>query len=327
MSVVDDFSALYTAISGQPADDAIVQIIKAACQLAGSEQDFPRYLRTIARDLLARHTREPTEIPEHERGFSWLLRELSRALPGSELRNEVEGDIFVVPSLQLAAVITRGGAETYAIVPWPEQAASSAEEPIILGTFDPTFEQVREWAYSPNMRLTAQDEVVALSQPHLLPLLIELAADPACPKRAYILAIADRYLTGAGAAYDRDLLEQARIQAARTTAPELQDWARDLAYLAEYLDGQGPVTLAAARELARITMLGRNHPGIALREESVADWWRFTSYFQDDNTLISSLYINQASGALVWSRDALTAADLSPHAQPAKRDDPLALRL
>jgi hypothetical protein len=325
MSVLNDFSALHTAITGKPASNDVVQIIQAACELAGSgDEEFPQYLRTVAQDLVARRTHPPTEIPEQERGFSWLFRELSPALPGSELRNESKDDVFVLPSLQLAVVITRGTVETYSVVPWSEKTPSSPNELVVLNAFDPTFDQVREWAYSPNMRLTAQDEEAIVSHINYIPLLIELAADPQCPKRTYLLAIVDGYVVGIQRnGYDRQLLKQCQLQAAQTTAPDLQTWAQDLAYLAEYLDGQDSVTLETAREITRIVLTGRYRPSLVVKELALTDWWQFTTSFPDNGYEIDKLYICQISGALVWSRDTLTHADLVPYTNPIKRDDPL----
>jgi hypothetical protein len=252
-----------------------------------------------------------------------LLREISPLLPGSEFRDEVGRDVFVLPSLGLAVVVTRGPAETFSILPWSQREDSLPGARLVLGTFDPTFDQVRLWAYSPDMRLTTQDEEFAVSHPRYLPLLIELAADPACPKRRYLLSIADGLVAAVGrGGFDRELIARARVLAASTSAPELVDWSRGLAYLAGYLDSHGSVSLEAAREVMRIIFTGRYRPGVIVRESSVDYWWEFTASYPEGGE-IDRLYVSQSSGALVWSKRPLSVVDLAPHGNPPKRDDPL----
>jgi hypothetical protein len=261
-------------------------------------------------------------VPERDRGYSWILRELLPVFPGSEFHDEGAEDVFALAALGVAAVMSRGASETHSIVPWPLRP-SAAGGPVVLGTFSPSFDQVRQWAYAPDMRLTAQDEVAAVSSPVYLPVLLELASDPKCPKRQYLLGIVDGYVASArNGVYDRKLLAEIRDLAARSSAADIRAWASDLGYLADYLDGHGPVSEGTACEIARITMLGRYRPNLELNESRAGDWWEFTAKCPDPGP-VDRLYVHSGTGALRWSRDARTEGNLAGFANPARRDDPL----
>jgi len=328
MSPSDELADLFTTLTGAPPGARTRAAFADLCVLAGREDEaFPPYLRAMVQALRARQPHRPRLVPERDRGYSWLLRELQPALPDSEFIAAGHREYLVLHRIALAGVVDVRDPETYAVVPWPEPSEpSEASVPTarVLGTFDPTDEQIRHWAYAPDLRLTDQDEHAALSQPRLLPLLITLAADPRCPKRDYLIAIVDEYVSAAQRGrYDRRLLEQVRAQAAAAGPADLRAWAIDLAYLLDYLDGQGPVCLAAAREIARLTMSGRYRPGIALHEGQVGDWWAFTAAFTADGWEIDHLYINPATGALRWSGKRQSADELAAYTHPVSRDDAL----
>lgn len=327
MSLIDDFSLLYTAATGKPADASVEQRIRAMVDMsARDEGDFPAYLGSMARALATGAVHGPVEVPQRDRGYSWVLREFEPALPGAELRNDPYVDRFIVPNLGHAAVITRGPEpETWSVIPWPPPSPPQVG-PTILDTFDPTPEQIRLWAYSPNTDFAAQDEDLAVSQALHVPLLIELASDPGCPKRAYILAIVDCMLVNARrTGYNRKLLREARNLVAQSSLPDLRSWAHDLDELLEYLDGGGTVPHATAQFIAAIAMVGRCQPYVRLSEIEIGDWWEFTANVAGPRE-IGRLYINRNSGALLWSRDPVTPAELAPFANPSRRDGPLALR-
>ncbi len=324
--MIEDFSLLYSAITHRQPDDLFVERVRAMSHDASrAPDDFPRFIRDIARDLAAGRIRGPIEISDRDRGYSWLLADLAAALPGTVLHDEAERDVFAVPSLHLAATITRGRTpDTYSIVAWPEPSVAS-DRVVVLDTFNPTAEQVRAWAYAPHMRLTAQDEHLVVSHVACVPLLIELASDPLCAKRTYLLAIVDDFVASPSGPYDRELLARARTLASRATVPDLQQWAADLGYLAEYSDGRGPIGEDAARRVAGITMVGRRRPNVALEESAVEGWRIWTATILGQS--LDRLHLSLAGGALVWSRRPLTVVDLAPHANPEKRDDPLRVRI
>jgi hypothetical protein len=330
MSTLKSFCDLYQEITGFPPDNRTINSFQYLFDLAGQiDRDLPSYLCNIIKTLAEKKPLQLTNVPEDERGFSWLLDDLSQILPESEFCAEPQKNVLILRNLGLTVSVTRNGGERYTIEPWSEKPDSSnnPEEPIVLNEFDPTSEQIREWAYSLNIQLTQQDEVLAFCQPVFFPLLIELVDDTNCPKRDYILSAVHSYVASArGGVYDRKLLKELQAQAAQAKTLDLRAWGKDLEYVLNYIDGEGPVSLEDARRFSEIAMLSRN-PDLYLREEGVGSWWRFVTRSKSFNFESASLYICQFSGAVLHSKKVLEIEDLSPHENPEKRDDPLSLKL
>src|SRR5262249_40418321 len=122
----------------------------------------------------------------------------------------------------------------------------------------------------------------------------------------------------------RALLASARQQAARAPLNDVRAWAGDLAFLSTYLDEAGPVGLDQASRLAWITMVGRHRPLVALHDSKAGEWTIFVARLPDGRE-IDRLYVSLASGALLWSRDALPMDALAAYARPEHRDDPLSV--
>lgn len=327
MSTIDELSAFFTILENRPPDEETLRVFREVCSTSSdTENDLPGYILDIVHSLRTQRIHDPKEIKSGEHGFSWLLRELQPAFPHTQfIDTQAQRECFVIHRLGLAAIINLAERETYAIVPWPEPPPPTPDdEPIILDTFDPTEEQVRLWAYALNMRLTRQDEFAALEQAHLMPLLVELAADTNCPKRTYLLAVADEYVAGASRGpYDRRLLTQLRTQVEDAQDPALSNWACDLIFLEQYINSQGPVTQDVARKLANIIMLGRHRPHLSLQEGDNGQWWRFTAFLEHDNWTFDHLYIFPASGAMRYSKTILTPEALENHKYPIRRDNAL----
>ena len=62
-----------------------------------------------------------------------------------------------------------------------------------LDVIRPSPEQLCQWGYDDDLYLTSQDEDLLLHDVACLPVLIELAADPSCPKQFYAASIAYTY--------------------------------------------------------------------------------------------------------------------------------------
>jgi hypothetical protein len=127
-------------------------------------------------------------LPGFESGVGWALRDVAALIPGAWYDEPAPGrTVLGVPDKRRALIVESTGAnDRYAVVTLhasgrPDEPPVRTE-PTILGTLVPTDDQVRRWAYDPDLRFATQDEEVALSgaRPAVL---IELARDAACPKR------------------------------------------------------------------------------------------------------------------------------------------------
>jgi hypothetical protein len=65
-----------------------------------------------------------------------------------------------------------------------------------LDNINPTFDEVRAWAGDWDVMFTDQDEDLILYADEYVPILMELASDPACPKGYYCLTILAGYSRG-----------------------------------------------------------------------------------------------------------------------------------
>lgn len=316
---------LFVTLVGEPPGAETLAAFGDLRRLSGrDDEDLPRYAIAMLTALSARRPHGPQLVPERERGYSWLLRTLPEFLPDTEFITIGRREYLVLHRLALAGVVDLESLETYSVIVWPIPPAPAV---LVLDTFDPTDEQVRQWAYAPELRLTPQDEHAAIGQPRLLPLLITLADDLECPKRDYLVAICDEYVSAAQrGTYDRALLGRIRSQAATCGAADLRAWADDLSYLLEYLDAQGPVTSAAAREIARLTLRGRYRPGISVHESTLGVWWAFTASFTSDGHEIDHLYVHPGTGALRWSGRRLSLDELSARGHSVVRDEGIRVR-
>jgi hypothetical protein len=326
LNLYTTFENLYRVINNKSPDSVFYDAVDSVVQLSGrAPEQFPKYIATIVSAMANKITLKPEAVPVTDRSYSWLLRELIPIYPECEFVDEVERELFVCRSLGLAAVITRGD-ENYSVVSWPEHSPLTSETRVI-GTFDPSEEQIREWAYKPELRLTAQDEGEALSHQDDMPLLIELACDPECPKRDYLISLADGYIANAQrGTYDRELLEKSSRLAAACEQPDLQAWSRELYYILEYLEDTGPVTVGVADNLSRLIMSGRYRPGVHMERTDTGPWWQFAAYHPISKQVVDYLYICRKSGSLLWSNDPLSQETLAPFIEPERRDQYLSVR-
>jgi hypothetical protein len=63
----------------------------------------------------------------------------------------------------------------------------------ILNDAEPSLDTVRRWAFDERLWLMEQDEDMILADVKYVPLLLELAADPDCPKARYCLSIVEQH--------------------------------------------------------------------------------------------------------------------------------------
>jgi len=75
-----------------------------------------------------------------------------------------------------------------------ERTVGTMVSEFILEDWNPSEATLRRWAYDEDLYLAEQDEDLVLHHENYLPLLLELAGEPLCPKAKYILACVDAYL-------------------------------------------------------------------------------------------------------------------------------------
>jgi hypothetical protein len=307
MKLDDALATLHRAITGD--DRGFVRALAAVRERTGvSDAEVPAYLpRAVA--TLAVRTCPPEPIPgSGQRGFTWLA-DLAHLFPSAQRLDDGARDGLVVPALGRALVIHRGANERWEVIAWPPSAASVRRR--VLGTFDPSPDQIREWAYDPGLFFTEQDETLAVTHPNDLEILAGLAADPGCPKRDYILSILDAIVAlprPGGVA----LMARAGELARATGDGPLAAWADELDRVVGYARQRGPVNLGEARAIARILMIGRRRPTLVLDDASLdGGWWQFRARPPEGRPL-DALYVHGASGNVVWARDVLTYSDLLP---------------
>lgn len=302
-------------------DDAALALAGAELASIGMSADtyVPSYFFDALRHLTARRATPWVALPPHELGEGWALAKLVSALPTAWDDQTADRDILGVPALGHAIVVERAGdVERYAVAPLHASGRvldpPPRTGPSILGTLVPTDDQLRRWAYDPDLYLHTQDEEDALDAAPA-PLLIQLARDPACPKRgrarAALLGQGLRAILRDGAtALPRiaDVAQQLRASG----DPQLHGDAAAITTLHDYLVGAGPVDLDTARTIARLVLAGVHDADVTADER--AGWWALATPGRE------RLYIHAATGALAYRRsDTLDEAGLAALGAPASR--------
>jgi hypothetical protein len=129
-----------------------------------------------------------------------------------------------------------------------------------LDEVNPSPEQLREWGYDDDLYLTSQDEDLLLHNVAYLPILLELASDPACPKQYYATSIV--YYYSQLCVLHKRHAEAEAISGIIDTAPQdvdplVREWCDDFRWIVDRL--QRPRALAAdeAERLAWGLLVGR----------------------------------------------------------------------
>lgn len=116
---------------------------------------------------------------------------------------------------------------------------------VVLNDWNPSEETLRRWAFDENLYLSDQDEDLVLGQEQYLPLLIELADDPSCPKAGYILSCLDFYLMFLvlrGNESHAAVVKDGARMAASAKTQELVSWGQLQERRLKYQEGIGPVS-------------------------------------------------------------------------------------
>jgi hypothetical protein len=147
---------------------------------------------------------------------------------------------------------------------------------VILNEWNPSEETLRRWALDEHLYLSEQDEDLALGRPEYLPLLIELADDPSCPKAEYILSSLDFYLMflvlRGNESHVAVVSDAARLAAARKTQEVIQ-WGHLQERRLRYREGIGPVSKDLALLMGQELLNGIcRQASISIVGESESTW-------------------------------------------------------
>lgn len=324
--LIDTLTALVHSVGGTPAPDFAEQVLQTLASVKLSSDEFvPAYFI----DVLGRLARgEPTKgwigVPKEDNGLSFVLEDLATFVPGATFLDEGTRSTLYVPQVHMKAVVEHplegSRYEVTSMAPDDVEALEALEArlrgppPLIIeGGFDPDEATVRKWAYDLNRRLTDQDEELALHQDRYLPLLVELASDPAGPKSDYIRQILE-YFTASRILHLawRPLAPfiQARDLAQRSQAPAVRDWAERITHVLDHLAGSGPVALPEAMEIARELLVGQFRVGATVVGGELGDWWEFRLEGPVVSSFDPRLYIHRTTGLLFYSHPAVENAPL-----------------
>lgn len=129
----------------------------------------------------------------------------------------------------------------------------------ITDNVNPTPDEVREWGYDEDLYLMEQDEDLLLYRTSHAPVLLELAADPSCPKRYYALCILGQFARGLGLAGNVPelcrLLELTGDEGGPRDAGVAQ-WRAYAGHSLRYHERPSPVSAAEAELTAHDLLLG-----------------------------------------------------------------------
>src|SRR5690349_20986420 len=151
-------ASLIQRATGSPADDGVLDRVQAMLADVGLHDDrqIPAYFFDGIRGILARTLVPWARLPEHEQGLGWILCRLADVVPGTTSEEVGAYDRFAAPALGHGVVVHRrddaaGYSEWYAVEALdaagrPVGAPPPRPAPTILGTFQPTTDQIRRWA-------------------------------------------------------------------------------------------------------------------------------------------------------------------------------------
>ncbi|WP_035614885.1 hypothetical protein [Haloferula sp. BvORR071] len=179
-------------------------------------------------------------------------------------------------------------------------------EVVNLDDWNPSEETLRKWAYAENLALADQEEDLILQEEAYLPLLLELADDPACPKADYILSCLDHYLMFrvllGKEEFDLAIVEKGAVLAGRATSGSIRDWGQLQQRRLEYRQGTGPVSRETALVMARDLLIGIcRRADLSLVGER-DDTWEIELSVPPENRHRERLSIDKQTGRFSFSR-------------------------
>lgn len=324
MPLADTLAALLAA------DKASQRAVRQAAvrRFAGTawetDDGVPGYVRELVSQLArGEPTEAPRDVPAYEVGWSWMLGDIP-GLEGLVCRDEEHPhQILTIPHLRLRVVwsFPANDREQWSVQRY-EPHVVEAREPFV-GGWDPDEAAIRRWAYDTSLYLVPQGEDdLAVIQGKNVQLLLDLAADPACPRGADFVLWIDCWLQDwllHSEGHDPRLLRDVRDIAQRSSADTVRALADRLERILAYAAAEGPVDRDGAERIAcdllvpvlPTPVLEALAPDGPLARGEVDGWWRFAR-FPDNVHYARTLYVAARTGALAFTRGAgvLSEADL-----------------
>lgn len=148
----------------------------------------------------------------------------------------------------------------------------------ITDNFNPTDADVREWGYDDALYFMEQDEDLLLYGLSYVPILLELAQDPACPKQHYALSILGQSIRKIALHHRSDdlhRLEQILNTTSLNHEPAVGDWEQYARRLLAYQCHPFAVDESLAWSMAHDLLLGIGRVGTITRGTTYQDAWHF----------------------------------------------------
>lgn len=148
----------------------------------------------------------------------------------------------------------------------------------ITDNFNPTDDDVREWGYDEALFFMEQDEDLLLYGLYYVPVLLELAQNPACPKQHYALSILGQSIRKIALHHRSDelrTLEQLLSTTSLTRDPVIQDWAQYAHRLLAYQRHPFVVDESLAWSMAHDLLRGIGRVGMITLSKTEPDAWHF----------------------------------------------------
>lgn len=161
----------------------------------------------------------------------------------------------------------------------------------------PSPEQLRAWGYDDDLYLTSQDEDLLLHDVAYLPILLELASDPVCPKQYYGASIAYTY---AQLCVLRKRLAEVEAMCAIVEAvplnvdPLVGEWRDDFRWIADRLRHPRALSVDEAERLAWGLLVGRFCTRDLARTGRILDG--YDEFLASTASFRAYLYIDARSG-------------------------------
>jgi hypothetical protein len=165
----------------------------------------------------------------------------------------------------------------------------------VLDDADPSPETVRRWAYDDDLVFIEQDEDLILHHTKYVPLLLEFASNPSCPKSGYSLGILEDF--GKSQLLHRmDGTREIAVQAGRNlnaSEGDVKDWATDYRRAFEMLVSPKVIPDTDMEWLARyLIKYGRQ---FCKTGRLLGPYTEFKAW---TDSYVIFLYVNQNSG--IW---------------------------
>lgn len=172
----------------------------------------------------------------------------------------------------------------------------------VTNNCNPTGDEIREWGYDVDLYLIEQDEDLILIGLDYVPVLLNLAEDPECPKQSYALSILEDFSRQAALYHkSNDLLGLKQILTSlQTTERSIEKWQSYSHRLLNYQETPFAVDETRAWTMAQ-DLLGLSR---AIEIEMATDWVQQsdTWYFSLIARQRECLSIDKQAGSYVYSR-------------------------